>query len=256
MAPKWTTYGKMSGWVEWGARPVKELGGKDYWSKATRVCCAAEGGKIDMVQCYDGGIMTAGPLGATAKFGYLQLLLGKALEHGGTKFIDHMHRAMYPMEGTISFVVRVPGLDERYVMRSAYRPEADATSDMALRDIFLAGSDSITWSLEQKAVALRWVECLTNLLRDHDFDPVVLKVSEKMLRGFAGGLPNFMSQPVELSIAFLAFAINHPAGAKRLINDANFDLDAMLRMAKLRSDRWPTTFIVRAPKIEKALAAG
>jgi hypothetical protein len=255
---KWTTYGNYSGWVNWGSRASTQLKGTDFWAKAVRVVCDAEGGKVDMVQCYDAGIMTAGPLGATAKFGYLQRLLGKCLEYDGQRFIDIMHPAMYPLDGTISFVVPDERAPQGYALRSAYNPSEPALTDKALRDIFLGGSDGKTWDGQAREDALRWIQALSELLGG-EFDCVVLDECREVVKRFAEPMRVFVSgkaaMPGEVQAVFVAYAVNNPAAAMKMLKrcyESKQLVQTMLLMAE-HDAGLPNTFAQRTPAVRSAL---
>lgn len=266
MTAKWTKYGKLSGWVEWGKRDAAKLPGVDFWSRAVRVAAAAEGGKVDMVQCYDAGIMTAGPLGATARFGWLQRLLAKCLESDAQRFIETMQPAMFPTDGLISVVLPDPKVPTGYSMRSCEAVEHVATTDAALRSIFLGGSDGMKWDDEQKLVARRWVECLAMLLSG-PFDAVVVDECRHALMRFAKPAENLLefdaagyTTQQQLGACFLAYAVNNPNGALRMLkavlrtmSDRHAGAASQMLALAASGEYGPATFKERTARTRAAL---
>jgi len=278
----WASYGKRRGWAHWGEQSALRLvvPGDEWMTKAVRVAAAAEGGKLDAVQCYDAGIMSAGPLQGTAAWGYLQRLIGRMQAHDFERVADHIAEVMY--ERSWSAVWEAPvGVFTRggyafYTLDrdSALQDPSDTRPELCR--ILLGGSDGVTWSKEQSDHAKAWVRALVGLLRDPRFAPVVAEESAWILRRFLWSkavpyLERVESEPGVLRAAYLAFAINHPAGALRLLKgsvDASFDpqfsehlpptaegcVQYMLTAARARHYRTPNTFPARAKAIHTALA--
>lgn len=223
----WAGYGGFSGWAHWGTRRAAELlPGDDFWARAARVAAAAEGGRVDAVQCYDSAIMTAGPLQGTAAFHYLQHLLGNCWGYDPEGFIACMTPAMF--DGNADPVVEVRQEPRSPSGWALFYPGRDEPllSAQQLRAVFLGGSDGRTWTQPQRDHARRWVECLVELLGDHGgFDHVVVQHSGWLLRRFLdplsrtqlAGLAVSERARERLTACHLAYAINNPTGARRLL---------------------------------------
>lgn len=220
----WTGYGGYLGWAHYGTRKASELlPGEDFWSKAVRVAASAEGGKVDAVQCYDSGIMTAGPLQATAKFHYLQHLLATCYNADNEGFVKCMIPAMYTDNADPIYPLlpnpKVPG------GWSICLPDGTpAITNAQLQKVFLGGSNGRAWSSPQKAHAKQWVECLTELLQC--FDAEVAIHSGWLLRRFfsekarqqIAGLELDEVERDRLTACHLAYSINNPASAQRILS--------------------------------------
>jgi len=278
----WASYGKRRGWAHWGERSALHLvvPGDEWMTKAVRVAAAAEGGKLDAVQCYDAGIMSAGPLQGTAAWGYLQRLLGRMQEHDFDRFANHVGEVLYQRSWSAIWEAPV-GIFTRggyaFFTLDHHSDRQDPNDTRPeLQKILLGGSDGVTWSKEQLDHAEAWVRALVGLLRDPWFEPVVAEESAWILRRFLWSkavpyLERFESAPGILRAAYLAFAINHPAGALRLLKGTVEGLcdeplegapspspdgavQYMLTAARARHYRTPNTFPARAKAIHTALA--
>jgi hypothetical protein len=247
----WVKYGNRHGWLCRGTVPARELVGSTFWVQAARVACIAEGGCIDMVQCYDSAIMTAGPLGANALSGTLSRLLfdiprGVLGDHLGDLFTD---RCLGLDSSTAQFTRGI---------RRATVPE--------LREAFAGGVDTTEWSEadESAQIAKAWTEALAGLLADPITRRPVGSATATMLRSYATptalkafGANNQFAEPTtrlaKRGLAcWLAFAINHPKGAASLLTMAGPDADRLLETAS-RPGPWPATFAQRVGRTRSAL---
>lgn len=241
-APSWVRYGNRHGWLWSGTVKAAALAGNDFWSKAARVVCAAEGGNVDMVQCYDAGIFTAGPLGATAAFGTLAKLLADIPEnllvtHLGAMFEE---RCLGFAGGTFRVGLRAATVDD-------------------LRRAFLGGTEDVTmWQATdpEAIIARRWVEAFAALLADPAALRGIAVASGKTLMGYLPVEARMLLPTVhnQATACFLAFAINNPRGAMRLLRAAGPDADRMLDVASQRG-AWPDTFPQRVSRTRAALNA-
>lgn len=252
--PSWVRYGERHGWMLTGSVPASKLAGADFWAQAVRVACIAEGGHVDMVQCYDAGIMSAGPLGFTAAFGTLAALLAamppaKLVERLGGLFAGQcMGLRTDPALGPPAFV----------------RGLVPMTAD-ELRGVFLGGSDGVTWDEDQKEVARLWTVALGDLLADPATFRSTSSAATKTLRSylgaeaaqllaFSGSNPPTLTALRRAAACFLSYAVNNPRGALRLLKAAGPDADRMLEIAA-HGGAWPETFAQRTGRTRAALAA-
>lgn len=277
----WASYGKRRGWAHWGEQSALRLTvpGDEWMTKAVRVAAAAEGGKLDAVQCYDAGVMSAGPLQGTAAWGYLQRLIGRMQAHDFERVTDHLGEILYERSWSAIWEAPVGAFTRGGYAFYSLDHETDRQDPNDTRPelcrILLGGSDGVTWNKEQSDHAKAWVRGLVGLLRDPTFAPVVADECAWILRRFLWSkavpyLERVESVPGILRAAYLAFAINHPAGALRLLKgtvallydeplerapDPTPDgtVAAMLVAAQGRQYRTPNTFPARAKAIHKAL---
>jgi len=151
VSPSWVRYGNRHGWMWRGVVPARDLAGATFLVQAARVTCIAEGGNVDMVQCYDAGIFSAGPLGATAAFGTLARLLAD---------IPANLREQYLGELCEERCVGFDGTTFRLGLRAATPDD--------LRRVFLANGDKTTWGPTdpEAIIARRWVEAFAAMLAD------------------------------------------------------------------------------------------
>lgn len=237
-----------------GAVPASKLAGGDFWTMAVRVACAAEGGHVDMVQCYDAGILSAGPLGFTVAFDTLPKLLAEIARSTLAQYLGDCfaERAIClqsdPAHGAPRFV-------------RGLRP----LSKTELREVFLGGSNGITWTNEQKQIAFDWVVAFNALLADPSTHRATARASGKVLSSyvtpeaaqllaFAGSNPPSPPMLRRAAACFLSYAVNHPRGAGRLLKAAGGDADRMMEIAS-HPGAWPETFAQRTGRTRAALAA-
>lgn len=255
--PKWQVYGGFAGWQWEGTVPPSVLVGQSWEVKAVRVVAAAEGGKVDMVQCYDAGIMTAGPLGATVRFGTLQALLGAIPLH-----VLQRHLGGVFEEAGVGLQL-APGMSA--VFTRGLRPLTDLAE---LRDVFFAGSDGKAWNGEQVDFAERWVRGLAALLQDPASHPAVTAASVNTMMGYLhparGALGWTQAHQVpptpelrKAAACWVAFAINNPTGAQRLLQAAGARglLSAESLLSEAQAPGYPTTFAQRVGRTRRALDA-
>lgn len=247
--PSWVRYGDRHGWMAHGGVPAKALAGATFWTQAARVTCIAEGGCVDMVQCYDAGIFTAGPLGATAAFGTLGKLLVDVPPNLREQHLGEMceERCLGYDGNTFRIGLRVATADD-------------------LRRVFTGNADLRAWGREdpEAVIARRWVEAWGALLAD----PAALRgigvACGRMLQAY---LPATAATKLGFSVSvnpsasarratatFLSFSINNPKGALRVLDAAGADADRMLDAAS-RPGAWPDTFPQRVARTRAALAA-
>jgi hypothetical protein len=253
--PQWVKYGERHGWLITGALPANRLSGGDFWSQASRVACAAEGGQVDMVQCYDAGIMTAGPLGFTAATETLPKLFAEMprpvlAHHLGDRFAAHgIGLQSNPAHG-------VPRLVR------GLRP----LSLIEQREVFLGGSNGIEWTEEQQRIAFDWVVAINALLTDPATLRATAQAAGKLLSGYVAqeaatllGFASPYSPPSQTGLrraaaCYLAYAINHPRGALRLLKAAGPDAERLMELAQ-HAGAWPETFAHRTRRLRAALDA-
>jgi hypothetical protein len=252
ITPSWVKYGDRRGWLWRGTVPAREMTGATFWVQASRVACVAEGGCLDMVQCYDAAIMTAGPLGANAISGTLPRLLREippvTLEaHLGDLF-DARHMGLDMTLSTFTKGLRKATTDD-------------------LRLVFLDGADIRTWHYDDPAalVAREWVVRLARMLADPCTRRAVGTATAAMLRGYASAearnafcLVGTTEPPDPRGrrgyAAWLSFAINNPKGAAALLKMAGADADRLLDVAS-QPGPWPNTFAQRVGRTRAALDA-
>lgn len=255
--PKWQVYGSFEGWQWEGTVLPRVLVGQSWGVKAVRVVAAAEGGKVDMVQCYDAGIMTAGPLGATARFGTLQAMLGAIPMH-----VLQQHLGDVFEEAGVGLHV-APGVSA--VLTRGLRPVTDLAE---LQDVFFAGSDGRAWNGEQVDFAERWVRSLAALLQDPASHPGVTTASVNTLMRYvqpakeALGWSAMHPEPPtpegrKAAACWGAFAINNPTGAQRLLQAARARgaLSAESLLSEAQAPGYPATFPQRVGRTRRALDA-
>lgn len=255
MNVKWQTYGEFEGWQWEGVVPASVLVGESWAHKALRVVTAAEGGMVDMVQCYDAGIMTAGPLGATARFGTLQALLGEI-----PRPVLQTHLGKMFEEAGVGLHV-APGMQA--VFTRGLRPVIEPAE---LREVFFAGSDGKRWNGEQMDFAERWVRGLAATMADAA--GAIARASIRTLEAYLAParkmiLPDDLQHaPTRKAAAcWVAFAINNPAGAKRLLAATTrrppyLTADDLLQEAqKGAAAGYPATFAQRVTRTRRALDA-
>lgn len=267
----WQTYGEFSGWQWEGVVPARVLVGETWEQKALRVVTAAEGGMVDMVQCYDAGIMTAGPLGATARFGTLQALLGFMPRE---RLQGHLG-ALFEEAGVGLHTSHAPG-GVQATFTKGLRP---ITEERELRELFMAGSDGKAWNGEQVDYAEQWVRGLAALLADSAAVGAISTASVATLRTYLaparsalGWTPVFpganeLLPPTDPAVrrfaaAWIAFAVNHPRGARRMLDalggraHPHLPAEALLREAqKGPAGGYPATFPQRVNRTLRALDA-
>lgn len=252
MSPAWVRYGNDHGWLHRGSIPAKELIGATFWAQAARVACAAEGGNLDMVQCYDAGVFTAGPLGATIASGALARFL-----------------ADIPMN---LLVTHLGALAERYGLGFCasdreFKIGLRTATIEDLRRVFVGGSTFYAWHPTDPAAlqAREWVEAFAALLADPAARRGIGIASAQVVAGYLDSaassifnatrvgeiMPASMRRP---AACYLAFAINNPRGAARLLAMAGADADKMLDTAS-RPGPWPDTFAQRVGRTRAALDA-
>jgi hypothetical protein len=213
----------------------------------------AEGGHVDMVQCYDAGIMTAGPLGFTALTGTLASLLALVPSNLLIKYLG------------VLFEERHVGLqtDPAYgpaFVRGLYSMDVDMR-----REVFLGGSDGVTWTDNQKDIAYAWVRAFRDLLCDPAAHRATTKAASTVLRTYltptaktllAFVLPNPPSAVAlrRAAACFLGYAVNNPKGADRLLAASGPDAERMMEIA-VHGGAWPATFGQRTPRLRAALNA-
>lgn len=253
MTAQWVKYGTRSGWMELGSVPASAIGGIDFWSKVLRVVCAAEGGHVDMVQCYDLGIMSAGPIGATAQSGALAQLLNLIpFEIRQAKL-----GALFEQAGL--------GLSEK-----GFTKGIGPASHEDLKKAFLGGSDGWAWKESEKQVALAWVNALSSALRDPTSLRCIGKIAIPVLKPYVSALAERVfgmdglfiaeSPVIKRAIAtWVSFSVNHPTGANRLLSQSGGvpgippTADAILEVASRASPLWPATFSQRVGRTRAAL---
>lgn len=264
MNARWVRYGNRHGWQITGNVPAAALrvgSGDDFWTKALRVACAAEGGHADAVQCYDAGVMTAGPLGCTATSGTLADLLAEIPEAAREYFIGRLLR-----EQCAELVVRFEGDRNRSYLRRTIGPDGASLNAVECRSVFLGGSDGVAWSDEQKQLALDWTNALHAMLRAPDVGDCVVGASARILRsympfraagrfGFVVGQPPASAVRREAAACFLAFAINNPVGAVELIDKVSELTADTILIAASNEGGLPSTFKQRVGRTTTALAA-
>lgn len=257
----WVTTGSgLSGWMRKGSVPATSLPGTDFWARALRVACWAEGGFIDAAQCYDAAILTAGPIQATARFGTLQKMLAA--------IPDELLR------GHLADAFRVSGLSLRRSPASFVSGLDVVATEVMLRQHLLGGCNGRSWSETQKEHALRWVDGLGQLCADRDVLPYIARASVDELRVYA--LPEawailtatpvagaaYAGQPVappttpdkrRAAACYIAFSINNPRGAVALLKQNGADADAMM-LGAAKAGPWPPTFATRVSRTAAALA--
>lgn len=248
VAPSWVRYGTRHGWLWRGVVPARELAGATFWAQAARVTCIAEGGNVDMVQCYDAGIFTAGPLGATAAFGTLAKLLADIPAN-----LREQHLGELCEERGLSF-------------DGTFRMGLRAATADDLKRVFLGNGDETTWGPEdpEAVLARRWVEAFAALLADPAALRGIALASGKTLQAYlvpeAAQLLGTVQNPglapanPRAVACFLSFAINNPRGALRVLKAAGPDADRMLDVAS-HPGSWPDTFPQRVGRTRAALAA-
>jgi hypothetical protein len=278
----WTGYGGYKGWAHWGTQTAAklEVPGDEWLTKAVRIAARAEGNRCDGCQCYDSGIMTIGPLQATAAFGYLQHFVGKLMRYDFQRFDYHVGEVMFERSRSTVWGA-TEGLFTRggFAFYSIDKPADDQSptdTRPELQRILLGGSDGKSWTRQQTERAAHWVRSFVSLLRDPTFEAAIAEECGWMLRRFLWSkavpyLDQIESEPGLLRATYLAFAINHPAGALRLLKgsveamtDSKFAKHLpptpenvagfMLQSARQREYRTPNTFPLRAKQIAKGLS--
>lgn len=277
----WAGYGKYRGWAYYGSRSTRALvvPGDEWATKALRVVAAPESGKVDAVQCYDAGVMSAGPFQATAHYGVLQRLLAMLQRADFALFERHVGEVLWQRSWSA-----VWGASDSWDARGKYAfysldaPETPLKARADLQRILLGGSDGVQWTRGQTAHAKAWVLSLVALLREESLWPTVARECAWMLGrymhpGAKPVLDRVEPEPGVLRAVYLQFAVNHPAGALRLLKgvvghyDERPDLlpatpvnvtSSMLQRARTRNDdgnpfRIPDTFPARARVVEKML---
>jgi len=250
--PMWVKYGDRRGWQWPGVVPAKQIAGMTFWAKAARVACAAEGGQLDMVQCYDRGIMSVGPFGATAAFGALGDFLSEIPRNILVQYLGELfRRTCLSLNGTV-------------LMRGL----SPATLE-ELNYAFRGGADDTTWeeSFASASLALEWVRAFAAMLADTASHRGVGMACSKLLSTIymtpaAGELlgmrpsstPPASAAAQRAAACFLSFAVNHPQGAMRLLRTAGCDADRMLDAA-MAAGPWPATFGQRVARTRAALAS-
>lgn len=279
----WASYGKRSGWAHWGKNSALSLvvPGDEFATKAVRIAAAAEGGKIDAVQCYDTGIMSAGPLQGTARFGLLQRLLARMQRLDFPRFESYFGEIMYERSW-----VAVWGSTEAFDARGKFAfyslddPTTPLKSMAELERILLGGSDGRKWSRQQSGYAKAWMYPFVRILQDPVFLPCVANESAWIVQRYLHPkakpiLDRIEPTPGLLRATYLSFAINHPAGALRLLRETVKEYDdrphllpptpenitaSMLQGCRMRDmegnpHRLPNTFPARANSLRKPLEA-
>ncbi len=255
--PSWVKYGDRHGWLWRGVVGSRALMGGDFWAQAVRVTCAAEGGNVDMVQCYDAGIMTAGPLGATAAFGSLAKLVAEIPSELRDRYLgDLFHFA---------------DLGLREAPSAGFTKGIRSATEAELVDAFLAGGDQHTWTADMLSAsqARDWVVAFAALLADPAAMRSISSASCKTLMGFltsdaskilgAGAILGSTCAGSSIAsrratAAFLAFAVNNPKGALAVLRAAGCDADRILDVAS-GAGAWPSTFPQRVARTRAALDA-
>lgn len=254
IAPSWVRYGSLHGWMWRGAIPAKELVGAGFWAQAARVACSAEGGSVDMVQCYDAGIFTAGPLGMTARFGTLAKLVAEVPSNVRLKYLGPLAelRGLGLREG--------PGAVFTVGLRTATPADFER--------VFLGGADLSAWAEadEEAQLAREWVVAFAEMLTDPAARRGVTTVSANMLKSYLApeaaklfgfgpvGAPEPVKPDAKRAMAcHLAFAINNPKGALKVLQIAGPDADRILDAAG-QPGAWPSTFPQRVARTRAALA--
>jgi len=228
MTPRWVSYEKRHGWMwagEVGADRLVVAG--DAWAtRAVRLTAHAEGGRADMVQCYDAGVMSAGPLQATARFGLLQRLLARIQAVDFRRFEAVMGDVMYG-RSAVAVWGSTPAWDARgaFAFFSLSDPTTPLKSRDELEQILLGGSDGTAWLQDQAAWARHWVESLAMLLRQDWVIPVVAEECAFALGRFVSPeaeaiLGRVEPEPGVLRAVHASFAVNHPAAAMRVLAEA------------------------------------
>ena len=251
--PQWVTYGVRHGWMWRGTIPAKELQGASFAVQATRVACTAEGGCIDAVQCYDTGIMTAGPIGATAMFGALARLLAEIAAPVRERHLGALCESRH--------------LGLREGANPAFTVGLRTATKDELRKAFLGDSDQAHWEREdaEAQLALEWTVALAELMGDLEARRAIATASAKTILGYLApaaakilgcDATAISERPaVRRAIAcHLAFAINNPRGALAVLQLSGPDADRMLDVAS-QSGPWPVTFPQRVTRTRVALAA-
>lgn len=251
--PQWVKYGARYGWQHVGTIPASKLPGADFWARAARVACAAEGGAIDMVQCYDAGILSAGPLGANVASGTLARLLDCITADVLAYYLGDLAEQHGLGLKNGSFML---GL----------RPATTAQ----LHALFLGSTNEniqTTWTPEtdEAADAKEWVEALAELFADSRAQYGILQGTTRMIQTYttreanaAFGLSFVNAEPLIANergyATWLAYAVNNPKGAERLLAAAGPDADSMLSVAAA-GGAWPSTFASRTGRTRAALEA-
>lgn len=255
IAPSWVRYptaqGTRMGWRWTGTVPARDLLGATFWAQAARVACVSEGGMLDSVQCYDAGIFTAGPLGATALTGTLGSFLA---DIPGPTLAAHL--------GPLGEQHGLGFCAGERAFKIGFRT---ATAD-DLRRVFLGNGDQLVWKdADAQALQARaWVVAFASLLSDPIARRGIGIAAARLIREYLGsaGQPVFMpggafEVPRHMQRAcacYLAFAINNPKGAARLLSIAGADADKMLDVASAPGP-WPNVFASRVGRTRTALAA-
>lgn len=250
-APSWVRYGDLHGWLHRGSIPAKELVGATFWVQAARVACAAEGGNLDAVQCYDPGVFTVGPFRATAASGALALFLADIpssilLAHLGP-LCERYGLGFSAGEREFKIGLRTATVDD-------------------LRRVFLGGADLVAWSADSPEAqrALAWVEAFASMLADPSArrgigaataKQVMAELGDEGAAVFGVGPGYEVAVPMRRACAcYLAFAMSHPKGAARLLRMAGPDADKMLDAAN-KPGPWPDIFPQRVGRTRAALDA-
>ena len=252
--PQWVQYGSRHGWMVTGVVPATNLAGGDFWAQAARVACMAEGGRVDMVQCYDAGIMSAGPLGFTAATGTLAALLAEQPP-------DLLEQCLGDLFAEKSMGLRA----DKAMGIPVFTRGLHAMSKAELVDAFLGGSDGVTWTHEQQALAHKWAVSLQFLLERPASSRSTASATGKVLRtylsndaanllAFTAGQPPSRTELRRAAACFLAYAVNNPRGALKLLNAAGPDADRMMAIAA-HPGAWPETFSQRTGRTRTALTA-
>lgn len=251
--PIWVKYGEQHGWLYRGEVPARELVGSTFWERAARVACIAEGGNIDMVQCYDRAVMSAGPLGANVVSGTLAQLFAAMPRDVLARHLNELFRAANL------------GLDTANPVAPIFTWGLTVAEPEVLTQAFLLGGDPKTWqpSDETAQHALRWVRALGALLADPAARRALTAATVAMLRQYLDpkiaaprGWSDTGTPAARKALAcWLSFAINNPRGA-RVLAEASPRSDAEgLLLTAMNGGSWPATFGQRVGRTRAALDA-
>ena len=174
---RWAKYGSYSGWYAAGSRKLHFVGRPTFWEAVFSVACECAGGTVDQAHCCGRGVLAIGGLGVTLRSGYAQLLLHCCMLANPERFIHVMMPAFVQ-----SFGAHMKVSDKSPSGVAVCRLNGTlALDEDSLRELIMAGSDSVKWTNAQKSAAKTWVSCCSMLLRDEQMDKAQMSFMEEVM---------------------------------------------------------------------------
>lgn len=226
----WGGYGRYEGPFYRGKHPYRPSASPSDNEKVLAIVAATEG-RTDAINCYDGQIMSAGPIQNVERAQYsVSAMLGFISEAHNHELNDHVQWALGPalISSNATFKLNHRGR-WRFHFRDQ-RGEVDRESEQ--RQLMHLGSSGKkgTWSDEDKAHGKLWAACVASVWENIDARRAQVDYLVPRLRLYAfKQSKNFIDKASELGTpasrcfvaAYLTFAINNPTRANKhlLIGD-------------------------------------